>query len=196
MKTLNVILFNNFTVLDALGPVEVFRCLENVYQIDFFSSDGCDVTTKSNLTIKTKSFDEIKKFDSVLIPGGMGTRTLVNDMVFINDLKNICEKCENVLSVCTGSALLAKTGLLDNRKATSNKLAFKWVEEQNRNVNWQKRARWVVDGKYYTSSGITAGIDMALGFVRDKLSDDAARKIAVALEYVWNDDPENDKFAV
>jgi putative intracellular protease/amidase len=196
MKNISVILFDNFTILDAMGPVEVFRCLEKLYQIDFYSIDGRDIKTNSNLCIKTKPFSEILNYDLVIIPGGAGTRSLINDQVFVDKLKNICEKCENVLSICTGSALLAKTDLLNGKKATSNKMAFNWVIEQNKKVNWQKKARWVVDGKYYSSSGITAGIDMALGFVKDKISDESARKIAVALEYLWNDDSENDKFEV
>jgi len=196
MKDINIILFDDFTTLDAMGPVEVFRCLEKMYEINFYSIDGKDVKSNSNLCIRTKPFSEIRNYDLAVIPGGMGTRSLVSDYYFIEKLKNICEKSENVLSVCTGSALLAKTGLLNGRKATSNKMALNWVIEQNNEVIWQKKARWVVDGKYYTSSGITAGIDMALGFVKDKISEDSARKIAIALEYIWNEDSENDEFAV
>jgi transcriptional regulator GlxA family with amidase domain len=196
MKNINVILFDNFTILDAMGPVEVFRCLDKIYKIDFYSIDGKDITTNSNLCIKTKPFSDILSYDLVIIPGGVGTRSLINDQVFIDKLKNICKESEYVLSICTGSALLAKTELLNDKKATSNKMSFNWVIEQNKEVNWQKKARWVVDGKYYTSSGITAGIDMALGFVKDKISEESARKIAMALEYIWNENSEDDKFEI
>lgn len=86
--------------------------------------------------------------------------------------------------MCTGSALLAKTGLLDNRKATSNKNALEWVRSVNENVHWLGQARWVVDEKYYTSSGISAGIDMALGFIADSFGDKRAREIANSIEYI------------
>lgn len=100
-----------------------------------------------------------------------------------------------VLTVCTGSALLAKTGQLDNHKATSNKSAFDWVSGLNSNVNWIRKARWVVDEKIYTSSGITAGIDMALAFISDKISTNVAEQVSKTLEYIWNSNNEEDLFA-
>lgn len=99
------------------------------------------------------------------------------------------------LTVCTGAALLAKTNLLNGRKATSNKRAFEWVKSVNSNIEWVNRARWVADGKFYTSSGISAGIDMALGFVADRFSLERAIEIAQSIEYVWNSDKNNDLFA-
>lgn len=62
--------------------------------------------------------------------------------------------------MCTGSRLLAATGLLDGRKATTNKFFFKWIAEdtKDRNITWIPKARYVVDGKYWTSSGVTAGV--------------------------------------
>ncbi|MFA9380811.1 MAG: DJ-1/PfpI family protein, partial [Acetanaerobacterium sp.] len=63
-------------------------------------------------------------------------------------------------------------------------------------VEWQRRARWVVDGKYYTSSGVSAGMDMTLGFVADYLDMEQAYTIANYLEYIWNPDCGDDPFAV
>lgn len=80
-------------------------------------------------------------------------------------LKHLAEESHFCLSICTGSALLAKCGVLNNIKATSNKKALEWVKQTNENVIWIDKARWVVDGKFYTSSGVSAGMDMALGFV-------------------------------
>lgn len=114
---------------------------------------------------------------------------------FIADLKKVAEESKFCLTVCTGAALLAKTGLLDGRKATSNKFAFQWVESVNPAVEWQSHARWVVDGKYYSSSGVSAGIDMALGFVRDQYGEEKAKIIAERMEYIWNSDSSLDPFA-
>jgi putative intracellular protease/amidase len=195
MKALNILLFENFTTLDALGPAEVFSKLNQIYSIDYFSINGGLISSSTNTRIQTKKMDEIIQNDLVLIPGGLGTRELVNDDQFIKKLYAIVEKSENVLCVCTGSALLAKTGLLNNKRATSNKISWEWVIAQNEKVKWVKKARWVVDGKYYTSSGITAGIDMSLGFVSDKISYAAAFKISTALEYIWNENKEKDPFS-
>jgi transcriptional regulator GlxA family with amidase domain len=99
-----------------------------------------------------------------------------------------------VLTVCTGTALLAKTGLLDGRSATSNKRAFDWVCSTGEKVNWVKRARWVVDGKYYTSSGVSAGMDMTLGFLNDLHGNAFAKEVASQVEYRWQQNKEEDDF--
>ena len=81
-------------------------------------------------------------------------------------------------------------------KATSNKKAFEWAKSNSNQVTWVYHARWVNDGKFYTSSGVSAGMDMALGFVRDLYGMEKAEKIAQDIEYVWNKDSEADPFAV
>ncbi len=129
-----------------------------------------------------------------MIPGGIGTRTEVNNQAFIQYLKGLCQNAEYVLTVCTGTALLARTGLLKGIKATTNKMAFDWVAEQDRKVQWLRKARWVNDGKFYTSSGVSAGIDMTLGFVSDRLGIETAEKIAQGIEYIWNKNKEDDPF--
>lgn len=195
MKAVNVLLFEDFTTLDALGPAEVFSKLNQMYRVDYFSLHGGLVSGSANTKVQTKKIEEIAQNDIVLIPGGWGTRQLVNDSQFIEKLREAAEKSENVLCVCTGSALLAKTGLLDNRRATSNKIAWEWVTAQSEKVKWVRKARWVTDGKYYTSSGITAGIDMSLGFVSDKVGYETAREICTALEYVRNENKDEDPFS-
>lgn len=72
--------------------------------------------------------------------------------------------------------------------------AFDWVKSISRKVNWIKNARWVVDEKYYTSSGVSAGMDMSLGFVRDLFGKEKAQQIAADIEYIWNSNREFDVF--
>lgn len=194
MKNINAILFDDFTLLDALGPIEVLQRLPQ-FQISFYSMHGGRVKTNPDLGIMTKPFSEIQSFDILLVPGGFGSRKLVDDAEFISGLKTIAEKSEEVLTVCTGSALLAKAGLLKNVRATSNKLSFDWVVQQDPEVRWIRKARWVADEKYYSSSGVSAGIDMALGYVRDKINVETAEKIARGLEYHWNRNSDEDPFA-
>ena len=109
-------------------------------------------------------------------------------------LKDLADSAANVLSICTGSALLAAAGVLVNVKATSNKYAFEWVTSTGDAV-WIRKARWVHDGRFYMSSGVSAGIDMALGFVADHYGLDAAKANAQKVEYIWNEDSEVDPFA-
>ncbi len=104
-------------------------------------------------------------------------------------------QAEIVTSVCTGAALLAKAGLLDGRRATTNKRSFKWVADQGPKVAWVKEARWVDDGKFSTSSGVSAGIDMALSVIARIADAETAARIAVQMEYEWHRDAGWDPFA-
>jgi putative intracellular protease/amidase len=156
---------------------------------------GGKIINNDNIQIITENINQIKKYDVLIIPGGKGTRILVNDNEFIQNLKIVVEKMSWCLTVCTGSALLAKTGLLDGFEATSNKIAFEWVKTNGKNVKWKYKARWVVDKKYYTSSGISAGIDMSLGFVCDYFGEEAAKEIAKRMEYGWDNNKDDDIFA-
>ncbi|MDR1219358.1 MAG: DJ-1/PfpI family protein [Treponema sp.] len=192
---INCLVFNNFETLDLFGPVEVFGKIEECC-IRYFSLHGGKIKNKDNVQIITEKINQIKKYDILIIPGGKGARILVNDNEFIQNLKIIAEKMLWCLTICTGSALLAKTGLLDGFEATSNKIAFEWVKTNGENVKWKYKARWVVDKKYYTSSGISAGIDMSLGFVCDHFGGEKAKEIAKRMEYKWNNNKDNDIFAM
>lgn len=191
----SIILFPDFETLDVFGPVEILGKVDD-FDIEYYSKEGGLVANTDNIRISTKSFDEIpaSKNNILFIPGGLGTRSIIDDKVFIDKIKNLAEKSIYVITVCTGSALLAKTGLLDGSSATTNKRSFEWVMESSDKVKWIRKARWVVDGKYYTSSGVSAGIDMALGFISDTKGLEIARQIAHRVEYNWQQDKESDQF--
>jgi putative intracellular protease/amidase len=180
------LLFDDFETLDLFGPAEVFGKVGEC-RIRYFSTAGGKIVNDDNVHIITEHIDRIEKYDVFLIPGGIGTRILVDDDEFIRKLKTVAEKSLWCLTICTGSALLAKTGLLDGFEATSNKMAFEWVKTNGEKVKWIYKARWVADKKYYTSSGISAGIDMSLGFIRDRFGEEKAKEIAKRMEYEWND---------
>lgn len=181
---IGVLLFNDFETLDVYGPVEVFGRLADLYNIAFYSLDGGQIKNRHGVSVLIAKLDDINKdLEVFLIPGGLGTRKEVENKLLIDKIKEVSTFSKFVLTVCTGSALLARTGLLDNKTATSNKRAFTWVITNGTNVNWNKKARWTVDDKYYTSSGVSAGIDMALGFVSDQHGIELARQIAFEIEY-------------
>ena len=182
---INILFFEDFETLDIFGPIEILARIENI-KMHYVSISGGLIKSRQGYEIQTESFSTINSKGVLVIPGGQGTRTLINDKKFIAQLKELCLNAEYVLSICTGSALLAKTGLLDNHNATSNKKAFEWVKSVSSNVNWIRKARWVVDDKFYTSSGVSAGMDMALGFVSDMFGVEKAEQIADNIEYVWN----------
>lgn len=191
---INFLLFDRFETLDTFGPMEM---LSNMGRnpIRCFSLDGGAVLSSHGVPVITEPLTRLEPDGVLLLPGGMGTRTLVSDEVFLTALCAVAECSRYVLTVCTGSALLAASGLLDGRRATTNKHAFRWAASVSDRVQWVDHARWVRDGKYYTASGVSAGIDMALGFLCDRFGEDTAREMAVRAEYLWNDDPDFDPFA-
>ncbi|MBP6236739.1 MAG: DJ-1/PfpI family protein [Saprospiraceae bacterium] len=192
-----VLLFEDFETLDVFGPVEIFGRLVDLYAVRFYSLNGGQIKNKHGVSILTEKLENIKdKMDIFLIPGGYGTRIEVENKLLIDTIRQISIFSFYVLTVCTGSALLARTGLLDEREATSNKIAFTWVMKNGINVKWNKKARWTVDEKYYTSSGVSAGMDMTLGFLADQHGIEFARKVAFEIEYNWIDDKDNDTFRV
>lgn len=190
----NILLFDNFETLDVFGPVEILGCVEG-YKLHYYSQNGGTVVSAQGTPIITESINSAAKGGILVVPGGRGTRVLVSDSTFLNTLKAAAQESCYCLSICTGSALLSKTGILDGKNATSNKKAFEWVKSVNSNVNWIKKARWVVDGKFYTSSGVSAGMDMTLGFIKDCLGEQTAEEIAKHIEYNWNSDCSMDLFA-
>jgi len=191
-----VLLFDNFETLDVFGPVEILGRLKDLYSIRFYSLSGGLIGNSHGIFISTEKLEpEHHNPEIFIIPGGAGTRPGVNNQLLIDTIRKISVSSNYVLTICTGSALLARTGLLDGRKATSNKRAFDWVLTNGKDVNWIKHARWVVDGKYYTSSGVSAGMDMALGFLADRHGLEFARKVAFEIEYNWTEESEDDNFS-
>lgn len=191
-----MLLFNDFETLDVFGPVEILGKHNDKYSIHYYSMDGGLIRNNDGISMLTLKLEELRNAPDVfLIPGGMGTRIEVENKLLIQKINDIAKASQYVLTVCTGSALLAATGLLDHKNATSNKRAFDWVVMMGPDVNWNKKARWVVDGKFYTSSGVSAGMDMTLGFLADRHGMDVAKKIASRIEYNWIADKDNDSFA-
>lgn len=189
------ILFDDFETLDVFGPVEVLGRLKKEFDIHFYSINGGIIKSSQGVPILTKSLLELDiKNHILLIPGGMGTRELIGDQLFINHLKRLSINAKYILTVCTGSILFSRTGFLNGKKATTNKRVFKWTDEFP-DVEWVKKARWINDGCIYTSSGVSAGIDMSLGFVADLLGYGVARKLSTEIEYSWHEDSTWDPFS-
>ena len=188
----NVLLFDGFETLDAFGPVEVLGRVGG-YRMRFLSHGGGTAASAQGVPVATEPAAPFRGV--LLVPGGQGTRTLVDDGDFLELLRGMAERADFCLSVCTGSALLGRCGALDGRRATSNKRAMEWVRSVRDAVRWVDEARWVVDGKFYTSSGISAGMDMALGFAADRHGRERALEAARRMEYLWNEDSARDPFA-
>lgn len=195
-KIVGVVLYPGFEVLDVFGPVEMWAYVPD-FQVVMISQNGGAVKSAQGVSaVADYSFANAPQLDIMMVPGGVGTRTELNNPVFIEFLRKQDEKTQLTTSVCTGSALLAKAGLLKGHKATSNKNFFSLATQQDPSVDWQGTARWVEDGKFITSSGVSAGTDMALGLVAKLYGKERASLLAHSLEYQWSDDPADDPFAI
>jgi transcriptional regulator GlxA family with amidase domain len=195
-RTVGVLLFDQFELLDVFGPLEMLGMLDEDFAIRLVAEQARVVASAQGpLSVIDDLFADDRAYDVLLVPGGMGTRREVGNAALLDWLAGAAERAEIVASVCTGSALLAKAGLLDGRSATTNKNAFDWVMSQGPKVQWQRRARWVEDGKFFTSSGVSAGMDMALALIARLCGTERAHQVAHWAEYVWNADSANDPFA-
>ena len=192
---IDILLFDGFETLDAFGPAEIFGHAGGI-GLNYVSMDGGMVRSAQGADILTAKVSDVQHNDMLLVPGGIGTRKLVGDKTFIECVRARAESVRLCASVCTGAVFLAAAGLLDNRRATTNKRAFDWVAPYGAGVKWVRSARWVVDGKFYTSSGVSAGMDMALGLVADVCGESEANRIAARIEYVWNSDSSTDPFSI
>jgi transcriptional regulator GlxA family with amidase domain len=170
-KVIGVVVFDGFETLDVYGPLGllVSAALGFPYKAVLIGPPNPktpnSVITSSQLPTYTSDalqWPQPVKYDVLLIPGGLGNRPLLNDSKYLDLLKknveSVLESGGTIICVCTGSILLAATGLLNGKNATTNKKAYNGLTPNYPNVQWKRQARWVVDGQIITSSGITAGM--------------------------------------
>jgi transcriptional regulator GlxA family with amidase domain len=195
-RRVGVVLFHGFELLDVFGPLELYGCLPERFELSLVGPETAPVRSAQGPEVLAGSgYAETPAPDIVVVPGGIGTRTLVEDRGFLDWLATWASGSGLVTSVCTGSGVLAAAGLLDGYRATSNKGAFAWAAAQGPKVDWVTQARWVEDRDRWTSSGVAAGMDMTLALIARLDGEDLARGLADAVEYDWHRDPMWDPFA-
>lgn len=177
------LIFNDFEALDLFGPLGSIVPRSDFYTLSLVNvhnlpaPHGLESTIKNGIgivpnisladalkTYVTAGYQN-KHFDTLFIPGGPGMLPLTWDPVLLKQIGLLADLALNVFTVCTGGVVLAATGRLDGRKATTNKRSYEEHTRKYPNVEWQKRARWVQDGKFLSSSGVTAGMDAGFFFL-------------------------------
>ncbi|MEW6864507.1 DJ-1/PfpI family protein [Trueperella pyogenes] len=192
-RRVGVLLFDQFEPLDVFGPVEILGNLHEQYTVSFHAVEPGLV--ESAIGVKVDAPEPFgKDVDILLVPGGMGTRSLAHDAESISKLADWGARTPLVMSVCTGSALLAAAGLLDGYRATSNKRAFDWATQFGSGVEWVRQARWVADRDRWTSSGVAAGMDMTAALVRQLDGEQVADDVCYRIELEVQRDPSVDNF--
>lgn len=196
MEKLNVgiLIFDGVEVLDFAGPYEVFsrtrlvsgvesRRTDESAPLKVFTvakTDALVSTTGDLQVLPAYSFADAPRIDILVVPGGFGTRALLNDEETLGWIRSVARSAKQTTSVCTGALLLAKAGLLEGRRATTHWAALDLLDSLDAGVKVDRDARVVHDG-VITSAGVAAGIDMAFDLVEllfgREVADETARYI-------------------
>ena len=181
-----IVLFDGVEIIDFAGPYEVFGTAG--FGVVTLSPDGKPVKTAMGLTVTPDaSFANAPPFDVLLVPGG-DTGDAQKDPRILDFIRKHTESSHYVLSVCTGAFIMARSGVLDGLKATTFTPRIDDLAKRFPKIDVIRDVRWADNGKVITSAGLSSGIDAALHVVARVRSTEAARSVAMALEYDWKSD--------
>ena len=202
-----------FDVLDVMGPTEVLQFVSSSFKTDiaYIAETMEPVTTRPTfasmnplnssvypLLAPTHTFETAPELDILIIPGGPGWRNPSLNAT-LEYIRKTAPKVKQVITICTGSALAARAGILTGKKATTNKSSWPSTVAANPHTTWIPNARWVEDYSseppIWSSSGVTAGLDLMLHWVEQKYNKENATNIAKFMEHVRIRDPSYDPFA-
>lgn len=194
-----ILLFDYVDALDFAGPYEVFNLTtynsedvkrmftnnltEKPFTVSTVSQDGRQITVHNGLKVTPDySFSNAPAFDIVIVPGGplKAIQLVQNNEEIIRWIKNYEQK--TIASVCTGAFFLAQAGILNGKKATTNRAALNLLEKHFPDVEVVRGVKYVDEGNVITSAGISAGIQMALHVVGKRLGTETARRTAYTIE--------------
>ncbi|OOF96105.1 hypothetical protein ASPCADRAFT_515449 [Aspergillus carbonarius ITEM 5010] len=197
---IGVLLFPGFQALDVFGPLDCLNILSwdqtntPTLSLSLISSTLSPISTQppqlptaiSQSILPTHTLTTAPPLDVLLIPGGWGTRAPLPE--YLDYIRRVYPSLTFLLTVCTGGRLAARAGVLDGKRATTNKMDWEGVLAQAPNVEWVREARWVVDGKVWSSAGVSAGIDLCLDWVEFVWGAEVARKVERIVEFRrWRD---------
>ncbi len=210
-QRIGIFVFDQFEPIDVWGFTEAFtiaRFLNTTYasapaypfEVILISRDGNNVRSMNGPAVAPDwDFERARRepLDLLMIPGGGGTWTLLDEKEHAKDVEALLEwvramdgKVKIMASVCTGAAVLARAGLLDGLPAATNHATFMWVASHGRKVLWDSVSRWVDAGKYVTSAGVSAGTDMGFYLVSRLAGRAVAENAVTSAEYDWHRDPQ------
>jgi len=185
-RSIGVLIFDRFQLLDAAGPISAFempmRGLDpSPYELTLIAPEAGPVRASCGVAMVAEAMPREPKFDTLIIAGGIGSRQAMLDERVLAMVKAAAKTARRLCSVCTGSYVLAAAGLLDGKAATTHWRSSKHFAEKFPCVNVEGDRIYTRDGKIWTSAGITAGIDLALALIADDLGEEASRRSAQEL---------------
>ncbi|MFD4551393.1 DJ-1/PfpI family protein [Streptomyces sp. NPDC058466] len=176
-----IVLYDRFTALDAIGPYQMLGGIPDAEVVLVAERAGPVRDDRDSLSlIADRSFAEVPSPDILVVPGGPDPSGEMGNEVMLDWLRTADATSTWTTSVCTGSLILAASGLLKGRRAASHWLA---LEELKRFGAESTGERVVIDGKYVTAAGVSAGIDMGLTLVGRVAGDRAAQSVQLLTEY-------------
>jgi transcriptional regulator GlxA family with amidase domain len=180
-KVIALVLFPEMTLLDLVGPLQVLKGLPAPYRTVVVGERMEPMVTDTGLAVTPeRTFAEVPRPFAVIVPGGPGSVAAMGNEAVQGYLRAAAPPAEVVGSVCTGALVLAATGLLEGRRATTH---WAYARELEKLGGRYVRERWVEDGKFITAGGVSAGIDMAIALA-GRLTDRAtAQRIQLGIEY-------------
>lgn len=195
--TVGILIFDQVEVLDVAGPFEVFAVARlneerrqdesSPFKIFLISEKPGPVLAIGGLRFTPDvTIDNCPEgLDILIIPGGWGTRNEVKNVNLLKWIADRASKTKLTASVCTGSSLLGKSGLLDGREATTHWGAFDFLRQAAPNAYIRKDVRFTLVDPIFTSAGISAGIDMALRIVSHFFGTKVGQATARQMEYPY-----------
>lgn len=192
-RTVGIVIFPEVEVLDFCGPFEVFASVreagerDRLFEVSIVAESTEIVSCRGGLLVKPHlSFADSPQFNLIVVPGGFGTRTAIDNPALIGWIKDQNQTTEITTSVCTGALLLAKAGLIDDQPATTHWAAFDELLGHFPHLQLDSERRVIDNGHIVTSAGVSAGIDMALAMVERLHGRSTAEETARGMEYEWN----------
>lgn len=190
-RTVAILIFDDVELLDFAGPFEVFSSVRNLtgeherlMEVFAVAESHAPVRCRNGLVVQPeRSIDECPPVDVLVIPGGAGVRPALERSNLVEWVRTRAQEAELMVSVCTGSFLLAQAGLLNGRPATTHWERISEMRERFPDIEIVEDERWVDTGEIITAAGVSAGIDVALHVVRRLYGADVARATALGIEY-------------
>ena len=174
-------LFDRFTALDAIGPYETLSRLPGA-RVTFVAAEPGPVQTDNRMLsiVAERALSDLPNPDILVVPGGIGTRAMMNDAQLVDWVRNAHATTQWTCSVCTGSLVLGAAGLLDGLDATTHWMAMETLASTGARPTGR---RVVEQGKIITAAGVSAGIDMGLTLAARIAGDTVAQAIQLGIEY-------------
>ena len=182
-KSVVFLLYPGVAALDVSGPAQAFGAANGTYQLRFISAASGETISSDCPGLRFTTDDDlsasnIDAIDTLIIPGGYGIEAAVKDCALVAAAQALAGRARRVATVCVGAFLAAEAGLFNGRKVATHWRACADLEDQYPTLAVEPNAIWQKDGRYWSSAGASAGIDLALALIEEDLGGEVALDIS------------------